>query len=183
MNRRRGEPRGSSPAGMSMRSIVQVMVAVTMIMGTGASGRCQTTPELQDFFQKNIGLSKEQIAAIRSGQTVAKALSSRTPREIFLVGVVYVHGSPDTYLQYSRNFDNLRKLPNYLALRVLSNPPKLSEFDGFSLDSEGIKDLKNCKPGKCEIQLPTSSIEEFQKAIHWTAPDVNEQVNRFLQKT
>lgn len=166
-----------------MRSIVQVVVAVTMIVGTGASGRCQTTPELQDFFQKNIGLSKEQIAAIRSGQTVAKALSSRTPREIFLVGVVYVHGSPDTYLQYSRNFDNLRKLPNYLALRVLSNPPKLSEFDGFSLDSEGIKDLKNCKPGKCEIQLPTSSIEEFQKAIHWTAPDVNEQVNRFLQKT
>jgi hypothetical protein len=31
--------------------------------------------------------------------------------------------------------------------------------------------------------LPASSIEEFQKGIHWTARDVNEQVNQFLQKT
>jgi hypothetical protein len=161
----------------------QIVVVLTMTVGTDALCRCQTTPELQGFFQKNIGLSKDQIAAIRSGQTVAKALSSRTPREVFLFGVVYVHGSPDSYVQYSRNFDNLRKLPNYLALRALSNPPKLSEFDGFSLDSDDISELKNCKPGKCEIQLPTSSIEEFQKTIRWTAPDVDKQVNQLLQKS
>jgi hypothetical protein len=155
---------------------------VTIIVGVGVPCGSQTTPELQDFFQKNSGLSKKQIAAIRSGQTIAKALPSRTANEVMLLGVAYVHGAPKSYLEFARDFDRLRKLPNYLALGVLSDPPQLSDFNGFSFESDDIKALKSCKPGNCPIQLPASSIEKFHQAINWSASDANQQANQLLQR-
>src|SRR5262249_43277458 len=72
--------------------------------------------------------------------------------------------------------------PNYLALRKFSSPPQPSDLEGFVLDEDDIKDLKNCKPGSCELQLPAESIEAFQKSVNWSAPDVSSQVNSQAQK-
>src|ERR1700676_1075029 len=85
---------------------------------SGAARPCfsQTNPNLQTYFQDYIGLSDDQIAAIRSGQAVAKALHSRTPEEIFVFGAVYVNAAPESYLKFSRDFERLRKLPVYLTL-------------------------------------------------------------------
>jgi hypothetical protein len=54
---------------------------------------------------------------------------------------------------------------------------------GFTFEKDDIESLKNCKPGDCLIQMPTSSIEELQRSIDWSAPNVSEQVNQRLQKT
>jgi len=48
-------------------------------------GSPQTSDELQRFFRQDIGLSEDQITAIRSGQPVAKTMPSRTPDEVFLL--------------------------------------------------------------------------------------------------
>jgi hypothetical protein len=167
----------------TVQILMQVVLSLTMAAGASAPSRSQTTPDLESFLQKNIGLSNAQIAAIHSGQAVAKALPSRTPREIFLFGAVYVRATAENYLEFARDFDALRKLPNYLELGVLSDPPQLSDFSGFAFDDDDIKALKSCKPGNCPIQLPASSIHEFQETIHWSAPDANEQANQLLQKT
>ena len=157
-------------------------MALALVVGAvaGAPSRAQTRAELQTFFQTSIGLSEEQIAAIDSGRAVSKALPSRTPREVFLFGVIYVHSVPDGYLALARDFDRLRKLPSYLALGVVSDPPQLSDFKGFSFDKDDIEALKACEPGNCPIQLPASSIKEFQEAVNWSAPDANDQVNQLL---
>ena len=139
--------------------------------------------KLLKFFQESVALTPEQIAAIRNGQPVAKTLPSRTPAEVFLLGAVYIHATPESYLKFAQDFDRLRKLPNYLALGVFSNPPQASDLTNFSFDDDDIKALKNCKPGDCLIQMPTSSIEALQSSIDWSAPDVGDQVNRQLQKT
>jgi hypothetical protein len=142
----------------------------------------QSGSGLQDFFGNNIGLSEEQIAAIKSGRAVVKAMPSRSPAEVFLFGAVYVHAAPEKYIQFAHDFDRLRQLPNYLALGVFSNPPQLSDLSGFSFDDDDIKALKNCKPGDCLIQMPASSMEQAQKAMDWSAADVSQQVNALLHK-
>ena len=142
----------------------------------------QTNPNLQTYFKEYVGLTGEQISTIRSGQAISKKLQSRKADEIFVFGAVYVNADPETYLKFSRDFDRLRALPGYQALGTLSNPPQPSELKGFAFDSEDIKDLKNCKPGKCEVQLPASRIEELQRTIDWSAPNAEDQVTQLLQK-
>ncbi len=163
------------------RRVKRAASLLVMIAAAALPGSPQPNPDLQTFFRQDIGLSQDQIAAIRNGQPVTKNLMSRTSAEVFLFGAVYIHATPESYLQFAHDFERLRKLPNYLALGVFSNPPQPSDLKDFSLDSDDIQDLKNCKPGDCEIQIPASSIQEFQRSVNWSAANVNEQVNRVLQ--
>jgi hypothetical protein len=148
--------------------------------GSGQSN--QANPSLQTYFRQYIGLGDDQIAAIQSGQPVSKALPSRTPAEVFLWGAVYIHATPESYLKFAHDFDRLRKLPNYLALGVFSDPPRPSDLDGFSFTSDEVQALKNCKSGDCQIQLPEDFIEQNHETINWSAPDVDNQVNQLLHK-
>jgi hypothetical protein len=166
-----------------IRNVMSAAALLVLIVAATLPSFSQSNPELQTFFQQNIGLSLDQVAAIRSGQPVTKTLPSREPAEFFLFGAVYIHAAPESYLQFARDFDRLRKIPNYLALGLFSNPPQLSDFKGFSFDADDIKALRNCTPGDCLIQMPASSIEDLNKSVNWSAPDLNEQVNQLLQKT
>jgi len=166
-----------------VRIAILIATLLVLIAVVTRPANPQSSPDLGTFFRQNIGLSEDQIDAIRSGQPVAKPLPPRTPDEVLLFGAVYIHAAPEAYFQYARNFDRLRQTPGFLALGVFTNPPQLSDLKGFAFDSEDIQDLKSCEPGNCRIQMPATDIEELHQVINWSAPDVDDQVNQLLQKT
>jgi hypothetical protein len=141
-----------------------------------------TPNEPYKFFREFAGLNEEQITAIRSGKAVARVVGSSTPDEIYVFGSVYVEATPESYLKLASDIDALRKLPSYLAIQSFSDPPQLSDLEGFTLEEQDITELKNCKTGHCQVQLPTEAIEEFQQSINWSAPDIADSVNRLAQR-
>jgi hypothetical protein len=172
------------PKVAAVRSLISTLLFLIPIVASSPQpGMSQANPDLETYFRKYIGLSQDQIASIRNGQPVTKALPSRAPAEVLLFGAVYIHAAPEKYLQFARDYDRLRKLPNNLALGVFSDPPRLADLKGFAFDKSEISDLKNCKPGDCQIQIPASGMEELHKSINWSAADVNDQVNQLVQKT
>ncbi|HME56838.1 MAG TPA: hypothetical protein VKF63_00760 [Terracidiphilus sp.] len=164
-----------------MRSVVPALFLLVSIVAAAPPGSAQSNPRLQTFFRENIGLSQDQIDDIRIGTPVVMALPPRSPEEVFLFGAVYIHAAPESYLQLVLDFNRLRRLPNYQALGVFGNPPRLADLNGFSLDSADIRDLQKCRPGDCLIQLPGSTIEELHRSIDWSAPNLSDQVDQFLQ--
>ncbi len=173
-------PRGPRPL---MRRIIEIALLFGVIAIAALSCFSQTNPDLQTYFRDYIGLTDGQISTIRNGQVVAKSLRSRTSDEIFVFGAVYIHAAPESYVKFSRDFDRLRKLPGYLAIGQFSNPPQLSDLEGFTFDDEDIKALRDCKPGNCQIQMPASSIEELHQSVDLSAPDAEQKVDELLQKT
>lgn len=159
-----------------------MFLPLVLLVVSAGLGEIQPTQEPYKFFHEYVGLSDEQIKTIRNGKAIAKVLQSRTPDEVFVFGSVYVESTPESYLKLALDVDALGKLPNYLAVRKFSDPPNLSDLDGFSLEPEDIKQLKNCKPGHCEIQLPVEIMEEFQHSVDWSAPDRAEQVNSLTRQ-
>ena len=144
-----------------------------------ASGQ---SAEPDKFYREYVGLTDGQIASIHSGKAIAKIIDSPTPDEVFVFGSVYINSTPESYLKFAADIDQLRKLPDYLAIRKFSDPPRLSDLEGFTLDDDDIKELKDCKPGDCKVQLPAESMEEFQKQVNWSAPNVADQVDRLGQQ-
>jgi hypothetical protein len=173
----------SWPKVAMIRGLILTAAVVVFTAAATVPGYSQSNPGLETFFRQDIGLSQDQIAAIASGQPVTKTLKSRTPAEVFLFGAVYIHAAPENYVKFAHDFDRLRKLPNYLALGVFSNPPQVSDLKGFLFESDDINALKDCKPGDCQIQMPTSSIEELHRSVDLSGPDAEKQVDRLLQKT
>jgi hypothetical protein len=164
------------------RLAVLAAVGVVLLAAAAAVHGQDGDREPFKFFREYAGLNDEQMNAIRSGKAVAKIIESRTPDEVFVFGAVYVQSTPEKYLKLASDVDALRKLPSYLALRKFSDPPRLSDLAGFTLEPEDVKQLKNCEEGKCEIQLPTEAMDEFKQSVNWSAPDVDNQVNQLAQK-
>lgn len=153
-----------------------LLLSTTKAVGTGLA------VEPYKFFHEYIGLNDGQIQTIRNGKALAKILESRTPDEVFVFGSVYVKSTPENYLKFASDIDALRKVPSYLAIQKFSDPPQLSDLNGFVLTEEDVKQLKDCKLGHCEIQLPAEAMDEFQKSVNWSAPDASDQVNHLAQR-
>jgi len=148
--------------------------------GTGAKNDDKSEPF--NYFREYVGLNAEQIQSISNGKALAKVMDAGSADQILVFGAVHIDSTPERYLEFASDIDALRKLPSYLAIQKFSNPPVLSDLDGFTLDEEDVKQLKDCRPGHCEIQLPAESMEEFQKSVNWFAEDVSDQVNRLARR-
>jgi hypothetical protein len=168
---------------MKARNLLRsALVLVAALFALSLRAADDQSAEPFKFFKEYVGLSNEQIESIRGGKAIAKILDSRTPDEVFVFGAVRVDTTPEKYLKMASDVDALRKLPNFLALQKFSDPPQLSDLQGFSFEPEDIKQLKNCRPGQCEVQLPSEAMEEFQKSVNWSAPDAADQVHKVAQK-
>jgi hypothetical protein len=168
---------------MKLRIQSAALLLLTLLLCLAAmSQEPEQTPEPLRFFREYVGLNDDQIATIRSGKALARVLESRTPDEVFVFGAVHVGSTPEKYVKLASNIDSLRKLPNYLAIQEFSDPPELSDLDGFTLEEQDIQELKKCKPGHCEVQLPSEAMEAFQQSVDWSSADAAEQVNRLAKK-
>ncbi|MGA7624960.1 MAG: hypothetical protein WB630_20855 [Candidatus Acidiferrales bacterium] len=168
---------------MISRISVAVIFVLCLLPFTKAPARAtDQADEPNKFFREYVGLSDDQIKQIRGGKAIAKIIESQTPDEVFVFGSVYIKAFPQQYLKLALDLDSLRKLPSYLAIRKFSDPPQLSDLDGFTLEAEDIKDLENCKPEHCEVQLPAEAMESFRQSVNWSAPDVADQVDHLGQQ-
>lgn len=167
-----------------MRIRRQFRIASIFVLLLTSAGLYAANQEAEPdkFFREYVELKDDQIQKIRQGRAVAKVLESRTPDEILVFGSVHIDSTPESYLKFALDIDALRKVPSYLAIRKFSDPPQLSDLEGFTLEEEDVKKLKDCKPGHCEIQLPAEAMEEFQKSVDWSKPDVADQVNHKAQQ-
>ena len=98
-------------ARLAMWRGLQTVGLLVLISGIAWIAFSQTNPDLRTYFKEYIGLSDNQIAAIRDGEAVTKTLQSRMPDEIFIFGAVYINAAAEDYLIFSRDFDRLRNLP------------------------------------------------------------------------
>jgi len=161
-----------------------MFILAILVTGFSVPAPSQTNAELQNYFRDSVGLSQEQISDIGNGKAVAKALKSRTPAEIFVLGAVYIKATPESYIQLAGDFDRLRKLPEFLAIGKFSDPPRETDLEGFNFDGDDIKSLKECKPGDCEVQMPAEGIENIHKSINWSAhpAELYREVNQHLHQ-
>jgi hypothetical protein len=164
---------------VSKNKLIWLTTLLLLLLSAVGAGQ---SAEPYKFFHDYVGLSDDEIQTIQRGKPVAKIMQSRTADEVFVFGSVYINSTPERYLKLASDIGALRKLPGFLAIQKFSDPPKLFDLDGFTLEQQDVDQLKNCKPGHCEIQLPTESMEEFQRLVDWSAPDRADQVNRLAQK-
>src|SRR5260221_14731536 len=115
-----------------IRNAICTAILLALLGAAAASCFSQANPDLQTYFKDYIGLNDSQIAAMRSGKPVAKAVQSLIPDEVFVFAAVYVNAVPESYLKFSHDFDRLLKLHGYLAIRECVNPPQLSDLKDFS---------------------------------------------------
>jgi len=162
--------------------MVRAATLAAVVLCGAVIGSQPTPREPRTFFTKQIGLSDAEIAAIDRGDAVAKVLPSSTPAEILIFGALHVNAPPAAYVSLALDMDHLRRLPGYLAVGQFSDPPVLSDLAGFTLEADDIKRLRQCRAGRCAMQLPAEAMRELQGAVDWSAADAGAQANDAVRR-
>jgi hypothetical protein len=142
----------------------------------------EASQSLQSFLREQIKLTDEQIRAISNGNVVATALPTHSPSEVVVFGAVFVSADPREYAKLAFDLARMRTLAGYRGAGRVGRPMESRDLDGATLEPEDIRELKNCHPGKCNVQLPAESMREIQAGLNWSNPDVANQVNERVRK-
>lgn len=162
--------------------MITLLILTNIILSGTLVSTGQMAQEPHAFFRERIGLSNSQISEIDEGRAVVIMLPTNSSAEMFIFGATYVNAAPEDYLKFAFDMNRLRGIPGYLRVERFSNPPKLSDLKGFTLEPDDIKNLKSCRPGKCDVQLSPEAMGRLQEAVDWSAPNVSEQVNERVRK-
>jgi hypothetical protein len=155
--------------GLSMK-LLTLFLLVTMTALLGASSTMQpAVTSLPEYLQKN-QFSKADLDAIESGKPIAKLVKVEEDTETRILGVVKIRGNPKDYITRQRDVVNLEKGTGVLQIGLFSDPPAAADLAELTLDRDDVEDLKNCKPGDCDVKLSDPGIEAFRK-LDWEAPD------------
>jgi len=159
-----------------------IALSLLLLAGGMRSTASEQVLVLDKFLQEDVRLEAGQIDSVHHGKAVAIVIDSPNPDEVFVFGIVHVKARPESYLEFANDFDALRKLPSYLGVQKFSRPPQSSDLGEFTIDREDLQELKSCKPGDCEVQLPSEAMDQFQKSVNWKAANAASQANRLAQK-
>ena len=113
---------------------------------------------------------------------MAKILNTGEKADVVVFGAVYLKIPVETFVDDYRDIEQLAETNNYLAVKKFSDPPGLSDVRELTIDEQEVEDIRNCVPGKCEIQMPADRMAEFQRRVDWSAPDAGDQVNRLTRQ-
>jgi hypothetical protein len=166
-----------------VNAITKPVLLLALLTSSFAPCWAQQPPDVTTYLKKYVGLSDEQIAEIRAGKPLTKALDAPKPSQIFVFGAVYIKATPEDYVKLSTDFARLKKEPGNLAIAPFSSPPQLADLNGFTFEKDTLDLLKECEPGSCKVQMPESSMQEIGKSINWSDPQAADKVNQLLQQT
>ncbi len=155
---------------MPNRPTTLVLLAATSLL------HAQRLPEVKSFLAEKAQLTPKELTRLAAGQPIAKILPSAASN-IYVLGVIYIKASPDAFLKFAADINRLRALPQYLGAGIINQGSSVDDLAGFELEADDIQELRKCKPGNCDIQLPGEAIEQFRKSVDWSRPGATAQVN------
>jgi hypothetical protein len=163
--------------------LLNALLLASLFVALPAGGETVERPrQPHTYFRETVGLDQGEIDIIDSDRALAKVIDTRDRAEVVIFGAVFVNAPIQTYIDMYRDIESLAGTEAYLAVGEFSSPPELADVDGLTLDEQDIKDLKDCRPGKCALQFPLRSITDARAEIDWDALDVGDQVNRLLRR-
>ena len=131
----------------------------------------------QEFLQERIKLTDENLASLERGDPVTRVLKTKDKKEIAALGIVRVDASAELFVRGLRDIVNFKKSSSVPQIGKFSNPPRLEDLKGLTLDQCCLDAIKNCESGQCSMQMSGEMMERFRGELDRYAPDYQARAN------
>jgi len=118
------------------------------------------------FLGPAIQISAADRARVERGDTIVNILPSR-PHEVALVAITPTTMTPERLVQWIADVERLKATPVNVVHHVkhLSPQPALEEFAALELPPDDIRDIRNCRPGSCDVKLTEPEMARMRDAM------------------
>ena len=141
----------------------------------------QTRGDLTRLLTSRFRLNDMQRTVIDAGLDSAEALPSPAADGVAAIGGIWIDAPAGTYLTWADNFADVDRGSAVQAVRKLSTPPRLSDFDAMTLSKEELRELSRCRVRDCTLQLDAASISGIA-AINWRHRDAEAQATAIIRE-
>ena len=168
-----------------MSCVNAISVVILSLLGTaigigGARPRAEPTREtLRRYLTDQIGYSDRDWRDVLAGRAVAKNLETPEAVDVSIFGAVRVRGRASDLAEQIREIDVFEHKLNIIGVGKFNDPPRLSDLDELESD---VHDLRNCRPGDCELQLSEKAMARFGAGVDWDSADAAAHANRIYRE-
>src|SRR5215470_16627419 len=134
------------------------------------------------FLHRQLGFTPLEMGDLERGQIVVKLPATVESREVAALAIMRLRVPSDYYVARFQDIVNFKKSDNVLQIGKFSNPPKLEDLAGLSLDQADIEGIRQCHLNKCDLKMPAHFIERFMMDLDWTAPNYRERANALMRE-
>jgi hypothetical protein len=114
---------------------------------------------------------------------VTKQLPATDKPEIAAFGAVRLRGDHAAFVrQLHRELGVARRNPSILEIGRFSDPPRVEDLAGLTLDNGDFRAARECKPGDCAIKLARSAMERIGREIDWKATDARARATGLMRQ-
>ena len=88
----------------------------------------------------------------------------------------------ECFIDRVRDIVSFKKSDSVLQIGKFSDPPRLDDLAGLTLDSVDIEALRRCRPNSCEVKMSAKYIERFRKEVNWSATNYSDQATALARQ-
>ncbi|MDQ3171763.1 MAG: hypothetical protein M3Q55_16635 [Acidobacteriota bacterium] len=149
---------------------IVTLAAAFAVFAPLVAAQAPSRQELTRALTSRFGMDDMQRAVLSAGLDSAEPLVSSASDGVAVIGGIWVAAPAAFYLEWAESFADFDRGSSVQAVRKLSNPPRLSDFDGMTLSKAELRDLSTCRVGDCALQLDAASINRIA-ALDWRRRD------------
>ena len=116
-----------------------------------------------EFFRPSVTIDAGERRRLDAGEAIARTLPA-PDSEVAILAVVRVNIDGDRLVAWMRRVEELKKSSYVPGIGRFSNPPRLEDLAGLSLDDEDLSEIRSCRPGRCGLKLSPDEIASLQRA-------------------
>lgn len=125
--------------------------------------------------EKCCAISAQDLTALNEGHALGRLIKLGDDTDIAVMGAIRLTAPKDAYLDWYRRVENYKYSSMVKEAVQFHVPPRPEDVAPFVIDSNQIKLLKECKPGKCSFKFSNQEIARSQSELDWTAQDVSDK--------
>jgi hypothetical protein len=165
-----------------MRWIVGYGLVVSALVAVLVSAETPAPAELQTFLRKDLAFTASELSALDAGQTIVRLPKTAETREVAAFAIMRLNVPPEFFLEKMRDIASFKKSENVLQIGRFSDPPRLEDLAGLTLDTFEIDTIRRCRPRTCDFKLSAAFIERFRKEVNWSAPGYQDRASTLMRE-
>ena len=134
--------------------------SIVMLLGAGlgiAAAQSSAFDVLGPF-------SPARRPAIEAGHPVVE-LTSESDVDVALIGAARTTADDARLVSWFREVEQLQRGKYIPVVRRFSNPPHIQDLDDLELGEDDLEDLRDCRPGHCDLKLAGPEMIRIRAAI------------------
>ena len=151
-------------------SIVLAAAASSLIHGQPAA-----TLTVEQLLTARLGVSAADVARFSAGNVVVWPVPPNADNEVAFAGAIRAKGDLRRIVAWLRDIEAFMRAAGTENVGAIGSPATAADFARVNLEDVDFADLKSCRPGKCEIRMPASFLDRFQKEVAWTSGTAQSQ--------